>query len=72
MANRFVRSSKFRHVFGTAAKPDKCYSGIKISKAPFESNMCAVNSKYVAVVLEAQGGGSFIVLNSDKVSCSLV
>ena len=71
MANRFVRSSKFRHVFGTAAKPDKCYLGIKISKAPFESNMCAVNSKYVAVVLEAQGGGSFIVLDSEKVSCSL-
>lgn len=62
MSNRFVRSSKFRHVFGTAAKPEKCFQDVRISKGPHESNMSAVNCKFLAVVLEAQGGGSFIVL----------
>jgi len=74
--SRIVRSSKFRHVFGTAAKADKCYAGVKITKSPWESNMCAVNSKFVAVVLEAQGGGTFMVIPIDKVGyvvyCSLV
>ncbi|XP_065883807.1 coronin-1A-like [Dysidea avara] len=65
--SRIVRSSKFRHVFGTAAKSDKCYAGVKITKSPWESNMCAVNSKFVAVVLEAQGGGTFMVIPTDKV-----
>lgn len=68
MSNRFVRSSKFRHVFGTAAKPDKCFQDVRISKSPHESNMSSVNCKFLAVVLEAQGGGSFIVLQPSHVS----
>jgi coronin-1B/1C/6 len=70
MSKRIVRSSKFRHVFGTAEKTDKCFANIKISKSPFESNMCAVNPKFLAVVLEAQGGGAFTVVRMDKVSQS--
>ena len=64
---RIVRSSKFRHVFGTPAKGDLCYNNVKITKAPWESNMCAVNSKFVAVVLESQGGGAFTVIPVEKV-----
>ncbi|CAI8034341.1 Coronin-1A [Geodia barretti] len=63
----FVRSSKFRHVFGTPAKKDKCYDNLKISKGPHESDMSAVNSKFIAVVTEVRGGGSFIVLPLEKV-----
>ena len=59
--DRFVRSSKFRHVFGTAFKKDQTYDNIRITKSPNESPMCAVNKKFVAVVLEAQGGGAFLV-----------
>lgn len=58
---RFVRSSKYRHVFGTEFKRDKCYDGIRITKSPHESNMCSVNGKFLAVVMEAQGGGAFLV-----------
>ena len=29
--------------------------------------MCAVNSKFVAVVLESQGGGAFTVIPVEKV-----
>lgn len=68
MSGRFVRSSKFRHVFGTAHKADKCYDNIKITKSPHESNMSSVNSKFVAVVLEAQGGGAFFVAPLSKVN----
>lgn len=71
MSNRFVRSSKFRHVFGTAAKSEKCFQDVKISKGPHESNMSSVNCKFLAVVLEVQGGGSFLVLQSSHVSQSV-
>ena len=66
--SRVVRSSKFRHVFGTPYKKDRCYDNIRITKAPWESNMCDVNSKFVAVVLESQGGGAFLVAPLEKVS----
>jgi coronin-1B/1C/6 len=67
MANRFVRSSKYRHVFGTANKNEQCYNNIKITKTPHESNMSDVNSKFLAVVVEAQGGGTFLVVPLSKV-----
>lgn len=67
MSVRGMRHSKFRHVFGTPNKAEFCYNNVKITKSPFESNMCAVNSKFVAVVLEAQGGGAFLVINQENV-----
>lgn len=68
MAGRsFVRSSKYRHVFGTPNKREHCYDNIRITKSPHESNMCSVNKKFVAVVLESQGGGSFVVFPLEKV-----
>ena len=71
MAGRFVRYSKFRHVFGTPYKREKCYDNIKITKSPHDSNMCAVNGKFLAVVLEAQGGGAFLVVPLSKVRQSV-
>ena len=67
MAGRFVRHSKYRHVFGTPYKREKCYDNIRITKSPHDSNMCAVNGKFLAVVLEAQGGGAFLVVPLSKV-----
>ena len=63
-----VRSSKFRHVFGSPAKKDQCYECIKITKNAHDSNFCAVNPKFVAIVTESAGGGSFLVLPIEKVS----
>ena len=34
--------------------------------------MCSVNTKFVAVVLEAQGGGAFMVIPLESVSSSLI
>ncbi|XP_071443505.1 coronin-1A-like isoform X1 [Hetaerina americana] len=59
---RGVRSSKFRHVFGSPAKKDKCYENIKITKNAHDSHFCAVNPKFVAIVTEVAGGGAFLVL----------
>jgi len=57
-----VRSSKFRHVFGSPARKELCYEGIKITKNAHDSNFCAVNPKFLAVVTESAGGGVFLVL----------
>ncbi|KAG8233885.1 hypothetical protein J437_LFUL005212 [Ladona fulva] len=59
---RGVRSSKFRHVYGSPAKKEKCYENIKITKNAHDSHFCAVNPKFVAIVTEVAGGGAFLVL----------
>ena len=65
---RGVRSSKFRHVYGVPAKREKCYDNIKITKNAHDSQFCAVNPKFLAVVTEVAGGGAFLVLPLDRVS----
>ena len=34
--------------------------------------MCSVNTKFLAVILEAQGGGAFIVINLENVRCAFM
>lgn len=67
---RGVRSSKFRHVYGVPAKREKCYDNIKITKNAHDSQFCAVNPKFLAIVTEVAGGGAFLVLPLDRVSLS--
>ena len=62
-----VRTSKFRHVFGTASKQERCYDGLRVTTNANDSQFCAVNTKFVAVVCEAGGGGAFAVLPLEKV-----
>ncbi|XP_069102262.1 coronin-2B-like isoform X2 [Argopecten irradians] len=57
-----VRSSKFRHVFGRGHRKELCYENIKITRNAHDSNFCAVNPKFLAVVVESSGGGSFLCL----------
>ncbi|XP_023018501.2 coronin-2B isoform X2 [Leptinotarsa decemlineata] len=59
---RGVRSSKFRHVYGESAKREKCYDNIQITKNAHDSQFCAVNPKFIAIVTEVAGGGAFIVI----------
>ena len=65
--SRIVRASKFRHVFGQAAKREQCYDDIRITKSSWDSTFCSVNPKYLAVITEAAGGGAFLVLPLEKV-----
>jgi hypothetical protein len=63
--SRFVRASKYRHVFGKAEKPDNCYIGIRLTRNAWDQNYVAANTKYIGVCWES-GGGAVAVLNSDK------
>lgn len=69
---RVVRQSKFRHVFGQAVKNDQCYDDIRVSRVTWDSSFCAVNPKFVAIIIEASGGGAFLVLPLLKVSSCLL
>lgn len=62
MSFRIVRQSKFRHVYGQALKREQCYDNIRITKNSWDSTFCAVNPKFIAIVIEAAGGGAFLVL----------
>ncbi|ELW63819.1 Coronin-1C [Tupaia chinensis] len=65
---RVVRQSKFRHVFGQAVKNDQCYDDIRVSRVTWDSSFCAVNPRFVAIIIEASGGGAFLVLPLHKES----
>lgn len=64
--SKFVRSSKFRHVFGTPNKKDHCYDNLKVTRSAWDSNKVKVNPSYVAVIWEAGGGGSVAVIPGDS------
>jgi coronin-2 len=59
-------SSKFRHVYGLPAKRQGCFENVKITRNAHDSSFCAANPKFLAVVVEVGGGGSFIVIPLDK------
>ena len=65
-----VRSSKFRHVFGSGAKKELCYEGVRITRNAHDSSCCAVNPRFLAIITEAAGGGSFLVLPTSQVAQS--
>lgn len=64
--SRFVRASKYRHVFGTAEKKERCFDNVKPSRNAWDSNLIKANPLYVAVCWEASGGGAFAVLNQKE------
>ncbi|XP_053267800.1 coronin-1C-A isoform X2 [Pleuronectes platessa] len=66
MLRRVVRQSKFRHVFGQAQRNDQCYDDIRVSRVTWDSSFCAVNPKFVAIIIDASGGGAFLVLPLQK------
>ena len=72
MSFRVVRQSKFRHVYGQPVKRDQSYDNIRITKSAWDSTFCAVNPKYLAIITEAAGGGAFLVLSLDKVTCTFL
>ncbi|KAJ1909894.1 Coronin-like protein crn1 [Tieghemiomyces parasiticus] len=63
--SRFVRPSKYRHVFGTATKRDHCYDNLRITNSAWDTNLVAVNPRYLAVNWSAGGGGAFAVVPLD-------
>jgi len=64
--SRVVRSSKFRHVFGTPAKKENTYDGIKPSRSAWDSNKVCSSGKFIGCIWDASGGGAFAVLDIHK------
>lgn len=62
--SKFVRSSKFRHVFGSPAKKEETWDGIKLSKNAWDSNYLDVNPKFIAVCWQTAGGGAIGILDA--------
>lgn len=62
------RSSKFRNVYGKVGNREHCFDGVPITKNVHDNHFCAVNSKFLAVVTESAGGGSFIVMPVTQVT----
>jgi coronin-1B/1C/6 len=44
--SRFIRASKFRHVYGTPTKREHCYENIKASMNAWDTNIINVNPAY--------------------------
>lgn len=64
--SRFVRPSKYRHVYGTAAKKEGCLDNVKVSNNAWDTNLVSTNGKYVALNWNASGGGAFAVMPIDR------
>lgn len=61
MAGRIVRASKFRHVFGTPAKVEHSFNGVKPASTAWDSNFITANPKYFGMLWLSSGGGVFAV-----------
>jgi coronin-1B/1C/6 len=62
MAGRFVRASKYRHVFGKPTRKEFCYDNLHISRNAWDTNLVKVNPEYLSVNWDASGGGAFAVI----------
>jgi len=66
MANKFVRSSKYRHVFANVPRREDIWDGVKMTKSAWDSNWVAASNKWVAVAWQTAGGGAVGILDASK------
>jgi coronin-1B/1C/6 len=59
--SKFVRQSKYRHVFGQALKPELCYSGINLSRNAWDQDYIVANTKFLSVAWESGGGATAVI-----------
>ncbi|KAK9462481.1 uncharacterized protein V1516DRAFT_662517 [Lipomyces oligophaga] len=62
MSGRFVRASKYRHVYGQPSKKELCYENVRVSKNAWDASLLKVNPLYMSVNWDASGGGAFAVI----------
>lgn len=59
--------SKFRHLKLTPNKSDRCMQNIICSSGGHsDSTICDVGRSFIAIILEGQSGGSFLVIRLDE------
>lgn len=64
--SKVVRSSKYRHVYGTPAKPEECYQDLRVTRSAWDANFIKANTKFFAVAWEG-GGGPIAVLKHEDI-----
>jgi len=65
--SKFVRQSKYRHVFGTCARREECYDQVKVTRSAWDTSKIAASTKQFSVIWDAAGGGAFVpILYSDS------
>lgn len=67
MSGKFVRASKYRHVFGQAVKRELQYENIKVTNNAWDSNIIKTNGKFISVNWNASGGGAFAIVPIEEV-----
>ncbi|KIL60839.1 hypothetical protein M378DRAFT_167650 [Amanita muscaria Koide BX008] len=60
--SRFVRASKYRHVFGQPAKKEHWLENIKVTNSAWDTNIVSASGKYITVNWNSSGGGAFAIL----------
>ncbi|KAG8835250.1 Coronin-like protein crn1 [Serendipita sp. 400] len=60
--SRFVRASKYRHVYGHTGKKEFSIDNIKISNQAWDTNLAAASAEYLSVNWASAGGGAFAIL----------
>eukprot|EP01120_Amphizonella_sp_Union-15-10_P015472 TRINITY_DN7973_c0_g3_i1.p1 TRINITY_DN7973_c0_g3~~TRINITY_DN7973_c0_g3_i1.p1 ORF type:complete len:475 (+),score=127.33 TRINITY_DN7973_c0_g3_i1:48-1427(+) len=64
--SKFVRTSKYRHVFGKASRNEDSYLGVKLTKNAWDSNYIKVNPQAIAMCWETGGGGAVGIIPLSK------
>ncbi|KAL1938172.1 hypothetical protein VTO73DRAFT_11816 [Trametes versicolor] len=60
--SRFVRASKYRHVFGQQGKKEYGYDNVKVTNSAWDTNIVAASTRYISLNWNASGGGAFAIL----------
>ncbi|KAI0262372.1 microtubule binding protein [Gloeopeniophorella convolvens] len=60
--SRFVRASKYRHVFGQPAKKEHGIDNLKVTSSAWDTNVVSASAKYISINWSASGGGAFAIL----------
>lgn len=60
--SRFVRASKYRHVFGQPAKKEHGIDNIKVTSSAWDTNVVSASGTYISVNWNSSGGGAFAIL----------
>jgi coronin-1B/1C/6 len=60
--SRFVRASKYRHVFGQPSKKEHGLENVKVTNSAWDTNVVSSSAQYLSINWNASGGGAFAIL----------
>ncbi|KAJ7581865.1 microtubule binding protein [Mycena floridula] len=60
--SRFVRASKYRHVFGQVSKKEHGIENVKVTNSAWDTNVISASGQYISINWNASGGGAFAIL----------